>query len=93
MRSRPEASEDLAPALAAAVDRVRAGGLIAYPTETVFGLGADASSADAVARLRAWKGRGADQPLSVLVPDASFLVELGQDATSLAGRLAARFWP
>ena len=79
--------------VAAAVAHVRAGGLLAYPTETVFGLGADASSREAVARLRAWKGRGADQPLSVLVADASDLVALGQDAGSLAGRLAARFWP
>jgi len=51
----------------AAVEWVRAGGLVAYATETVWGLGADACSDAAVASLRRWKGRSDDAPLSVLV--------------------------
>ncbi len=74
--------------LAAAVARLRAGLLVAFPTETVWGLAADASSPDAVARLQAWKGRGPAQPLSVLV------AEPGQADLPPAGRrLAEAFWP
>ena len=51
----------------AAVARVRDGGLVAYPTETVWGLGADASRDAAVAALRDLKGRAEDAPISVLV--------------------------
>ena len=79
--------------LAAAVDHLRAGGLLAYPTETVWGLGADAGSAEAVAALRRWKGRDDDQPLSILVPDLAAAEALGFRASGAARALAARFWP
>ena len=48
-----------------AAESLRAGGLVAFPTETVYGLGADASSAKAVARLYAVKGRPAEHPVIV----------------------------
>ena len=64
-------------ALETALAHVAAGGLLAYPTETVWGLGADARSAVAVARLRAWKGRDGDKPVSVLVEDLASLDRLG----------------
>ena len=53
--------------LADAVARLRAGGLVAYPTETVWGLGADARSESALAGLCAFKGRDAAQPIALLV--------------------------
>ena len=74
--------------LAAAVKRLEAGGLIAYPTETVWGLGANAACPEAVERLRAWKGREADRPLAVLTADA-----LAAFLPPDAARLAESFWP
>ena len=60
-----------------AVDWVRDGGLLAYPTETVWGLGADARSSAALETLRGWKGRDASLPVSILVSDAAELSALG----------------
>jgi len=79
--------------IAEAAQRIRAGELVAFPTETVWGLAADARSASAVERLLAWKGRAAGQPVSVLVSDYGALDRLGAAKTSLADRLAATFWP
>jgi L-threonylcarbamoyladenylate synthase len=68
------------------------GGLVAFPTETVYGLGADAANATAVARLYAAKGRPAFNPLIAHVADLAAARRLGRlDAT--AERLAAAFWP
>ncbi len=88
--SAPRPAPDL---LADAAERLAAGGLVAFPTETVWGLGADASSSAAVGRLLAWKGREATQPISVLIDDEAALAELGIELSSLARRLAAAFWP
>jgi L-threonylcarbamoyladenylate synthase len=52
-----------------AADRIRAGGLVVYPTETVYGLGADATDSAAVGRVFEAKGRDRDKPLSMAVPD------------------------
>jgi len=82
-----------ADALAAAVAHVRAGGLLAFPTETVWGLGADARSEAALARLRRWKGRSEGQPVSVLVASAESAHALGLPLPGAARRLAAAFWP
>ena len=76
-----------------AAARVRAEGLIAYPTETTYGLGADASSARAVSALQRWKGRDAHQPLSVLVTGAQMCEALGCELGPAAERLVATFWP
>jgi len=76
-----------------AVRHVAAGGLLAFPTETVWGLGADATSDEAVARLRAWKGRDADKPVSVLVEDLAAAEALGVAPTPVARVLARAFWP
>ncbi|HET7901891.1 MAG TPA: L-threonylcarbamoyladenylate synthase, partial [Candidatus Nanopelagicales bacterium] len=80
--------------VAHAVALLRAGGLVAIPTETVYGLGADAEDADAVARVYAAKGRPADHPLIVHLADAS-LVDDGwaRDVPSWARLLAAACWP
>jgi L-threonylcarbamoyladenylate synthase len=79
--------------LGEAVAHVAAGRLLAFPTETLWGLGADARSEEAVARLRSWKKRDDDQPLSVLVTGADALPALGIDAARLARELADTFWP
>ena len=80
-------------AVADAVMRVRDGGLVAYPTETVWGLGADASRDDAVEALRRFKGRSDDAPIAVLVEGAGSLASLGFRVPQAALRLADRFWP
>lgn len=79
--------------LQVALEQVRAGRLLAFPTETLWGLGADARSAAAVDRLRRFKGRGADAPLSILVDALSSLDALGFAVGGLAAGLAERFWP
>ena len=76
-----------------AAEILRAGGLVAFPTETVYGLGADASSASAVARLYAVKGRPSDHPVIVHFAAAEPAFAWTRDATSAAQELAARFWP
>ena len=70
-----------------------AGGLVAYPTETVYGLGADATQSEAVERLLAEKGRRAGRGLSVLVADAAALETWGAPLPAAARALARRFWP
>jgi len=76
-----------------AVDRIRAGGMVGYPTETVWGLGADTTSEVAIDRLREWKGRGDDVPLSILVADMADLGMLGCVVGDAALKLAGAFWP
>lgn len=75
-----------------AAEILRAGGLVAFPTETVYGLGADASSEKAMARLYRVKGRPADHPVIVHFASASDAFKWGE-ATEEAKVLAERFWP
>lgn len=72
---------------------LRDGGLVAFPTETVYGLGADASNDAAVARIFAAKGRPADHPLIVHLASADALTDWARDIPDAAWRLAERFWP
>jgi tRNA threonylcarbamoyl adenosine modification protein (Sua5/YciO/YrdC/YwlC family) len=76
-----------------AVVELRGGALLAYPTETLFGLGADGRSAKAVERLRQWKGREPGRPLPILVEGSEALALLGIDLSPLSRRLAEAFWP
>ena len=76
-----------------AVEILRAGGLVAFPTETVYGLGADASSPAAVARLYAAKRRPAGHPVIVHFADAARAFEWAREVSAAARLLAARFWP
>lgn len=78
--------------LAKAGNVLRAGGLVAFPTETVYGLGADATQGEAVAAIFAAKGRPRFNPLIVHVPDVQ-AVERYAVMTPLAKKLAAAFWP
>lgn len=86
-------AEDLARAVAYAVAQLRAGALVAFPTETVYGLGADAQNEAAVARIFAAKGRPADHPLIVHLPDADQLTTWARDIPREAIALARAFWP
>jgi L-threonylcarbamoyladenylate synthase len=69
------------------------GGLVAFPTETVYGLGADACNADAVARVYSVKGRPADHPLIVHVASMDGLGDWAADVPAYAISLARDFWP
>jgi L-threonylcarbamoyladenylate synthase len=80
-------------ALAAAAERLRAGGLVAFPTETVYGLGAHALDRDAVRRLFAAKGRPANDPLIVHVASRGQVDALVREVPAMAQPLMARFWP
>ena len=81
------------PSIAEAVAILRGGGLLAIPTETVYGLAADAHNADAVARIFALKGRPADHPLIVHIAGAEKIADWADSAPDAAYLLAAQFWP
>ncbi len=78
--------------VAVAAPILRQGGLVAFPTETVYGLGADAGDAAAVRRIFAAKGRPSDNPLIVHVADLGDVDEIGV-VTPLGAELIRRFWP
>jgi len=80
-------------ALAEAANRVRAGGLVAFPTETVYGLGADATNAAAVARIYSVKGRPHDHPVIVHIAELNQLDIWAEDIPDYAIALARQFWP
>jgi L-threonylcarbamoyladenylate synthase len=79
--------------IAQAVALLRAGELVAFPTETVYGLGADAANPAAVAKIFAAKGRPADHPLIVHLPSAAHLSHWAREVPVEAEKLAAAFWP
>lgn len=86
------------PDIQAAAKLLREGELVAFPTETVYGLGADATNTSAVEAIYHAKGRPSDNPLIVHIAERSQLDELIADSVSqeereLAERLIARFWP
>ena len=76
-----------------AAEILKRGGLVAFPTETVYGLGADAANAEAVARLYAVKGRPADHPVIVHFASAEQAFAWAREVPEAARQLAARFWP
>jgi L-threonylcarbamoyladenylate synthase len=78
---------------AAALDVLAEDGLVAFPTETVWGLAARAESPEAVGRLRAFKGRDAGKPVSVMVDGPDRLAELGIELGPQASALVRAFWP
>ena len=79
--------------IAHAVEILRAGGLVAFPTETVYGLGADASNGNAVRKIFAAKGRPADHPVIVHLPSADLLSEWTRGRSKEVDTLATAFWP
>ena len=76
-----------------AAEIIRRGGLLGIPTETVYGLGANALNADACRRIYEAKGRPQDNPLIIHVPDASWLLRYCEKVPESAYRLAEAFWP
>lgn len=76
-----------------AADILRRGGLVGIPTETVYGLGANALDGEAVRHIFEAKGRPQDNPLIIHVPDASWLERYCHDVPPQAYLLAERFWP
>jgi len=76
-----------------AVAVLKRGGLVAFPTETVYGLGADAGNPAAIAKLYAAKGRPADHPVIVHIAGMAQLNEWAREITPIARRLVQRFWP
>jgi L-threonylcarbamoyladenylate synthase len=80
-------------ALATAARSLKEGFLVAFPTETVYGLGADATNASAVARIYEVKGRPADHPLIVHIADLKYLEQWISDIPEYAIALAREFWP
>lgn len=86
-----EAIDDKIIAKAAAI--IRDGGLVAFPTETVYGLGADAMQASAAKKIYEAKGRPSDNPLIVHIADVSALRNLTDEVPGKAVKLAKAFWP
>ena len=72
---------------------LRAGGLVAFPTETVYGLGADALDEAASAKIYAAKGRPSDNPLIVHIADMDAVYKLASEVPEAAVKLADKFWP
>ena len=80
-------------AIARAAHALRSGGLVGLPTETVYGLAADASNDAAVAQIFAAKGRPSDHPLIVHVADATGVARFARDVPAFAQALVDAFWP
>jgi L-threonylcarbamoyladenylate synthase len=85
--------EGLAAGIAAAAEAVRRGEVVVLPTDTVYGVGADAFDAAAVAAVLAAKGRGRDMPLPVLVPNPDTVDGLATAVPAYVRRLIDAFWP
>ncbi len=84
---------DLPQALIRAQEVLRAGGLVAFPTDTVYGLGAEIGNAEAVAQLNRIKGRKESKAIPVLAAHVVDLRQVTKPLPDMAKLLAARFWP
>ncbi len=89
----PRTADDERELIARAVRDLRAGKLVAFPTETVYGIAADAAQPAAVARLLEIKGRRPGQPLALAVKNAAAAFEFCPDVSPVGRRLARRCWP
>jgi L-threonylcarbamoyladenylate synthase len=86
-----EAPEEKALVLAAEV--IQAGGLIVYPTETIYGIGSNALDRRGIIRIQALKRRPEPRPILVLVPNIGAVAQLVSETTELARKLMESFWP
>ncbi len=84
---------DAVGALDRALGVLRSGGLVAFPTDTVYGLGALAFDEAAIHSIYTVKGRGLEKAIPILLADAADLARIGDEVPRMAQRLAARFWP
>ena len=87
-----ELARPLVPQLTAAVEAIRRGEVVAFPTDTLYGLAVDPRSEAALEALFALKGRSADRVVALVAADLSQATEIGEIA-GVARRLADRFWP
>ncbi len=76
-----------------AIEALRSGEVIVFPTETIYGLGADALHEEAVAQVSALKGRDAKNPIALIIADLDMLKEVVADPPPIAERLMSVFWP
>lgn len=88
-----DANRPTSASLEAAARILRAGGLVAFPTETFYGLGAHALDEAAVGRIFRAKGRPADKPILVLVDSFAMVERVARDVTARARWLMDRYWP
>ena len=79
--------------LTRAAQILASGGIIAYPTETFYGLGADATNAKAIQKIFAVKGRDFKNPISLIIGQTDDIYALVQDVPGVAQKLMAAFWP
>jgi len=82
-----------ADSFSAALRALERGEVIVFPTETFYGLGADALNRDAVERVAALKGRNPDSPIAVIVADQEMLSQIVDEVSPAAQKLIDRFWP
>lgn len=80
-------------ALETAISAAQKGGVIAFPTDTVYGLGASLAHREALARIYDIKGRSPDKPLPILIASLDVISTLAENPDPELLRLAARFWP
>lgn len=90
---RVDSAEPDTAALASPADTLRSGGLVAFPTETVYGLGANATDSSAVRKIFAAKGRPSDNPLIVHVDGPDAVAQVVASVPLVAKQLMDRFWP
>lgn len=86
-------SSDSSAALTRALSVLSSGGLVAFPTDTIYGLGALAFDAEAVKSIYTVKGRPAEKGIPILLGDVDDLVKVTSDPPKMALQLIARFWP
>lgn len=79
--------------IVAAVEILKKGGVIAYPTETFYGLGADAENVEAVDKIYDIKGREYKDPVSIIIGDKQDLTRFVEDVPEVSRRLMENFWP
>jgi L-threonylcarbamoyladenylate synthase len=80
-------------AIQIAMDVLQGGGLVAFPTDTVYGVGASLGNAQAIAQLYEVKGRGSEKAIPILLSDPAELEKVAGEVGDMAYRLASRFWP
>ncbi len=80
-------------ALAIASEVLKSGGLVAFPTDTVYGVGALVFSSQAIEGIFTVKARSAEKAIPILIGDLQDLAKVASEVTPVAGKLAARFWP
>jgi L-threonylcarbamoyladenylate synthase len=90
---RVSSREDLERCLKSAVRILKRGGVVAYPTETVYGLGVDVSNERAVSFLFKLKGREEGRPVLIIIPSTEALSRYAESVSDSARRLTSKFWP